>query len=309
MFRPSNSADLDTLLTFVNAEPVGWIDAGRYRRELATNNYRDHWTWIAEANGAPLARAIWWAPSGADHPVALDCLLVKPSFTQPGELAAGLLKAGQEAFRAAGATALPDYTIDVSVRWHEDPRAIEAVGWRRRAAESAGLETFIERVNFEWTPGTVLPVPVHNLDYRTGMDQEFKAAFARAAEGSLDAQTKKNLASMGPDGQAQDDLEFYLSLPGERAAWRLAFGPSGTPIGFIIPTRTAYDASVSYVGVYPDQRGHGYIHELLGEMTRVHAASGVPRIVGTTDLHNAPMLAAFERGGYRIVKRRLVLTA
>lgn len=309
MLRSSNNADLDTILTFANAEPVGWVDAARYRRELATNNYRDLWTWIAEANGSPVARAIWWAPSEADHPVALDCLLVKPSVRQPEKLAAGLLKAAHVAFRTAGATTLPDYTIDVAVGWHEDPRAMEAVGWRRRAAESAGLECFIERVNFEWTPGTALHVPVHELDYRTGTDGEFKAAFARAAEGSLDAQTKKNLAILGPDGQAQDDLEFYLSLPGERAAWRLAFLPSGTPIGFIIPTRTAYDASVSYVGVYPDRRGHGYIHELLGEITRVHAASGVPRIVGTTDLDNAPMLAAFERAGYRIIKRRLVMTA
>lgn len=309
MFRSSNSADLDTILTFANAEPVGWIDAARHRRELATNNYRDHWTWIAEANGTPVARAIWWAPSEADHPVALDCLLVKPCVKQPEELATGLLKAAHVAFRAAGATALPDYTIDVAFGWHEDPRAMEAVAWHRRAAECAGLESFIERVNFEWTPGTVLPVPVHDLDYRTGTDQEFKAAFARAAEGSLDAQTKKNLAIMGPDGQAKDDLEFYLSLPGERVAWRLAFVPSGTPVGFIIPTRTAYDASVSYVGVYPDQRGHGYIHELLGEITRVHAASGAQRIVGTTDLDNAPMLAAFERAGYCIIKRRLVLTA
>ncbi|MBG0740429.1 GNAT family N-acetyltransferase [Paeniglutamicibacter antarcticus] len=309
MFRPSISADLGTILTFAAAGPVGWIDAGRYRRELATNNYRDHWTWIAEVNGVPIARAIWWAPSGANHPAALDCLLVKPSVREPEELAAGLLKAAHVAFKAAGATVLPDYTIDVAVGWHEDPRAREAVAWRRGAAQSAGLKSFIERVNFEWTPGNVLPVPAHELDYRSGTDQEFKDAFARAAEGSLDAQTKRNLAVMGPDGQAQDDLDFYLCLPGDRAAWRLAFLPSGAPLGFIIPTRTAYDASVSYLGVYPGQRGRGYIHELLGEITRVHAASGAPRIVGTTDLANAPMLAAFERAGYRIIKRRLVLTA
>ena len=57
-----------------------------------------------------------------------------------------------------------------------------------------------------------------------------------------------------------------------------------------IPSRSADNASVSYLGVVPTHRGHG--DDLLAEITRQHADNGAPQITGTTDTTNAPMAAA-----------------
>lgn len=43
----------------------------------------------------------------------------------------------------------------------------------------------------------------------------------------------------GVDAFADDELAFYLSLPGRRDAWQIATLRDGTTAGFIIPTRTA----------------------------------------------------------------------
>lgn len=124
---------------------------------------------------------------------------------------------------------------------------------------------------------------------------------------SLDELTQRTLAELGPEAQAEDDLDFYTGLPGRRSAWRLATDLTGAEVGLIIPSRSAYAASVSYLGVYPEHRGHGYGRDLLAEITHRHRADGADRITGTTDLDNRPMLRAFIASGYRATGCRLVL--
>ncbi|MDJ0334092.1 hypothetical protein QMG83_02525 [Salinibacterium sp. G-O1] len=41
----------------------------------------------------------------------------------------------------------------------------------------------------------------------------------------------------------------------------------------------------------------------------MHADAGARRITGTTDTTNAPMAAAFLRGGYQVTKARVVVSA
>jgi ribosomal protein S18 acetylase RimI-like enzyme len=89
----------------------------------------------------------------------------------------------------------------------------------------------------------------------------------------------------------------------------VAYDAAGERVGFIIPSRSAYDASVSYLGVVPEFRGQGYVDDLLAEITHVHADAGARRITGTTDTTNAPMAAAFLRGGYTIAATRIVIGA
>jgi ribosomal protein S18 acetylase RimI-like enzyme len=80
----------------------------------------------------------------------------------------------------------------------------------------------------------------------------------------------------------------------------------GLVVGFVIATRTAYDAAISSIGVLPQHRGRGVVDGLLAEGVRVHAEAGAPRVVGTTDATNTPMRRAFERAGFVVTKRRIV---
>lgn len=80
-------------------------------------------------------------------------------------------------------------------------------------------------------------------------------------------------------------------------------------MGFIVPSATPYDRNVGYLGVLPSRRGQGLVDDLLGEVTRIHAAAGAERITATTDMTNLPMAAAFGRAGYQVTEIRLVLEA
>lgn len=307
IFRAADAdpADLDRAVAFRAGGPVAALTAERIREELAAHRIRPEWIWCAEdEDGEPLARALWWGRADSERPVALDCLQVREGVADPAAVAAGLLEAGHAAFGEA-----PGYNVSLPRDWRTDPALAAAVAWRQEAAYAAGLTREIERLRYEWTPAAGTAAPTGRLVFREGTDEEFLDAFARLSRGSLDLATRHELAVVTEEELARDDFEFYLDCPGERSWWRLAHLPDGTLAGMAIPSATPYHRNVGYLGVVPEQRGKGLIDEVLGEITRFHAAAGAGRITATTDTVNVPMAAAFDRAGYEVTEIRLVLEA
>ena len=301
--RQATPSDIPQLTAWTSDEPVEWVGATRLSTELASGNYRTEWSWIAEQNGRPVARALWWGPADFSTPVSLDCLTVATRVPEREAIGAALIRAGLDAF---GAGPSLEFNVDVSPGWVEDAATVAAVQWRAKAARAGGFSRTTERVSFARSSTDPLPFRSTRLLFVPGSDETFHALFAGVAAGSLDAHTLDMVAREGVDALADDDLEFYLSLPGERNAWRVAQLHDGTVVGFIIPTRTAYDASISYLGVLPEHRGLGYVHDLLAEMVHIHHDDGQPRIVGTTDAANLPMRGAFERASFTVTRTRIV---
>ncbi|MFF2811541.1 GNAT family N-acetyltransferase [Streptomyces sp. NPDC058000] len=310
LFRPTTGAEVDRVAAVTVPEPVGWIDADRYRDELRQGMYRPEWTWVAEdGDGRLLARALWWGRADSAHPVALDCLHVDPGAGDRARVATRLLTAGLRAFAAAGAPKPPLYNLTLPVGWRDDPVAADAVTWRRTAARAAGLGHEVERLRLEWAAGDALPGGGSRLAFAPASDEEFLGMFRRIAVGSLDDETRRNVAAMGVEAAAREELEFYLGCPGEREWWRLAYGPDGRLVGLAIPSATPYARNVGFLGVLPEFRGRGYVDDLLAEVTRSHAEAGAELITATTDTGNAPMAAAFARAGYRTAEIRMIWSA
>ena len=303
--RPAERDDRALLEEWSTVEPVAWVDQSRFREELATGNYRFEWSWIAERAGQPVGRALWWGSATAERPTTLDCLLVKGTEDPPEDVAAALIREGLMCFGEGSAL---EFNVDVNAAWAQDAASVKAVEWRERAAHAGGLTHTAERVSFARSHTAGRPDRPQRLHFVPGSDVEFRALFADVAAGSLDSHTLNVVAKQGVDALAEDDLAFYLSLPGSRDAWQIATLLDGTTVGFIIATRTAYDASISYLGVLPEHRGHGFVHELLSQMVHMHHQDGQQRIVGTTDAANVPMRAAFERAGFEVTRVRIVHT-
>ncbi|GAA3242006.1 GNAT family N-acetyltransferase [Streptomyces lavendulae] len=294
---------LDRAVAYPADGPVAALTVERIREELASDRIRPEWIWYAEdEDGELLARALWWGRADSEWPVALDCLQVREGVADPAGLAADLLAAGHAAFGKA-----PVYNVSLPREWRSDPALAAAVAWRQEAARRAGLTQEVERLRYEWTPAAGSAEPTGRLVFREGTDEEFLDVFARLSRGSLDVNTRQELAVMTEEEFAKDDFAFYLDCPGERSWWRLAHLPDGTLAGMAIPSATPYHRNVGYLGVVPEQRGKGLIDEVLGEITRFHAAAGAGRITATTDTVNVPMAAAFDRAGYEVTEIRLVL--
>jgi ribosomal protein S18 acetylase RimI-like enzyme len=308
MFRSATSSDLDAILAVESTDLVSPLDPARVREDLALHRHRPEWVWVADEHGRLTAFALWWGLPDSAQPASLTHIWVSPDVSASADIAGGLLEAAVRQLRLDGLTTMPEAELDLPADWDNDADTRAAVKWRQAAFERIGLIDWNERRQQEWTTDCPLPTDSGRLDYSRASDEAFLDVFRRVAVGSLDVLTRRTLAELGPDGQAQDDLDFYLSLPGDRTLWRLATDQDGAVIGFAIPSRSAYEASVSYLGVTPEQRGRRYVDDLLAEITRIHAATGATRITGTTDSTNAPMLAAFARAGYTTIGTRLVGT-
>jgi len=309
LMRSTTDADIERVAACVVDEPIGRIGAERFLAESAERLYRPEWTWIGEEEGRVVARALWWGPADAAHPVALDCLWVDASVAERATVGAELIARGMSAFMEHGAPRVPVYNVDLARGWRPDAARSAAIAWRRAAALAAGLTDEVERLQFEWTPDLGVPEPSSRLVFAQADDAAFLAVFRRIAEGSLDASTRRGVAAHGAEDAARREMDFYLDSPGERDWWRIAHTRDGAVAGLALPSATPYGRNVGYLGVVPEFRGRGLVGDLLDEITRIHAAADAPRISATTDVSNAPMAAAFERAGYRNTRVRMLFSS
>ncbi|AZI58632.1 GNAT family N-acetyltransferase [Nakamurella antarctica] len=306
--RRATAGDVDALVEFPDDPGVVSLSRKQVRDDFEAGRMRPEWSWVIEDEGRLLGRALWWG-RGESSPSTLDALDLLPEVGDPRSAAVGLLRAGHADLESSGHCGVPPYTVRLRGGWRDDPQSVRAADWRIAAMADVGIVGSIERRQYAWTPDNGVPASSTRVTFRHGSDDEFIQLFGAAARGTLDVETLQALESMDEVTQAKDDFEFYESCPGDRQWWQVATAGDGTPVGFIVPSATPYNRNVGYLGVLPGYRGKGLVDDLLGEVTRMHAAAGADRITATTDMTNLPMAAAFHRANYQVVEVRLVLKA
>lgn len=284
--RPAAADELDLVLSIPSDTPYdirgGW----------ATGEYRPQWTWLGFAGDELVARAVWRGWPAAGHPTLMESLDL-PDTPDRVDVGAALVAAGMAALVPPGGERL--VTLSAPRGWRDHPGPTAA---RVAAIEKAGLTLLVERYTFWWNEGDLVPPPSPRLVYRPVEPAALVDVVTRCEAGTLDAHSRRSIARIGARATAQAEVEEMLRFPGPVDWWRLGHTRAGELVGFVLPTINANNHNVGYIGVVPEQRGHGYVDDLLGECTRLLVEHGAVRIVGGTDLTNAPMVAAFQRAGY-----------
>ncbi|MEV1010222.1 GNAT family N-acetyltransferase [Streptomyces sp. NPDC049881] len=251
--------------------------------------YRPEWTWVAERDGKVVARAAFWAGPDDTEPKVLDWF----DFTDPA--------AGTELLRRAPLRG--DFNLLLPPGWRDDPR-VRAEGQARiDAATAAGYTFMVERYRYVWRPADGLPERPGRLVFRPEPDDErILEALRRVHSVTLDAHALRAVAEGGVEQAAQEELDFFRWCPSPREWWRLAYTPEGELAGIQVPAHNPAAPIVGFIGVVPEQRGHGYAYDLLAECTHTLAAEGADRIVASTDVGNVGMAKAFARAGYPVAQ-------
>jgi RimJ/RimL family protein N-acetyltransferase len=305
--RTTVEADLDTIHALIEDQSVNTVTRERYDEFVANGSYRHDWSWVVEEDGTIQALAIWWGPTEDMLPFSIDGLYYAgdgdpvPAWT--ALIAHVLTNRPSDAEQ-------PEYHIFLDSDWRDHPEAVAAVETRSRAAAAAGLTEVTDRLRYEWRPEYGLPKRSTRLRFEPADDEAFVDVFMRVAQGSLDAGTAREIAHRGAEGSARFELELYKSMPADRGWWRVAYDDHQSLIGFVLPSASQGGPTVGYLGVLPEHRGHGYINDLLAEITHFLAETvpGVEHIRADTDFGNVPMARCFERQGYRNFKVRRVMS-
>ena len=259
---------------------------------------RPDWLLVAERRGAPVGRLGVVAEALAASDPTLEYRLL--GLWLPWDDRA--LEVGRALVDTAVARAIPadgPHPLDFRV----NPEYQEHADLRRTLAEENGFTMFQEKEGFRWSAD--VPEPERRaarLSFRS-IDEVGRDLFAhtmgRATHGTFDRVDRHYAAIVGEDGWGREMLG-YLE-PEDVPSWRLAFTPDGEPAGYV--NLSGFDepgrATIAHIGVVPEQRGNGYVDELLGEYNRLARERGFTSSISDVDVENVPMRAAMERNGHR----------
>lgn len=276
---------------------VGRALLGRpYETVAAGGEYRPEWSWVALRDGKVVARAAFWGGPDDEQPIALDWF----DFA-PGEREAAVRLLREVPLHA-------EYEMLLPPGWREQPAARAAAEARIDAAQEAGYRPLMERYRYEWTTGCPLPERPARLLFRPEPDDEvIRQVLRRVHSVTLDGHAQKAIAEGGVEQAAEEEMEFFGWMPSPREWWRLAYTPQGELVGLQIPGRNMSAPVVGFIGVVPEQRGHGYAYDLLVECTHQLVEEGAERIAAATDVGNTPMAAHFARAGYPVIQHRFCM--
>jgi RimJ/RimL family protein N-acetyltransferase len=159
-----------------------------------------------------------------------------------------------------------------------------------------------EKWRFLWDREHKMPVRSERLWYRplddVGEDY-FIEVVQRVMQGSLDRDDQAMVQAKGPEGAARHLFDILKELDDRPEWWRLSYDADDTVVGLIVPQRfSESEGAINYIGVVPEQRGRGYVNDLLAEGTLTLHEDGVPSVIADVDDVNSPMANALIRAGY-----------
>jgi GNAT superfamily N-acetyltransferase len=301
--RPVHTEELD-LFVEAASSPEHREEVRRYLKSMFTaGSMRPEWCFIAqeEKEDRPLGRVAFWTLPGMGEPFAL-VLLDLPWDGDYMGVGTRLLGDVLNEARSLDAKEI-EHVLDAPPMRPQFQHSPEE---RVEMLRSVGFAFRRETGRFEWRGGEPNAEPAR-LSYRTLEevgDEAFVEAMRRVSEGTLDREIREERERLGPQEAAREFFEDAQRVDHGPTWWRLAYSRlEGELVGLVMPAEPPGFLTLFYVGVVPEMRGRGYIHDLLAAGTatllEARARDGNEKpLRADTDVANAPMSAAFERAGW-----------
>lgn len=212
--------------------------------------------------------------------------------------AAGGLDAARAAVTAAVDSAAPGAAVYLPVNAEASPDHAAACG----VAEACGFGLFQEKEGFWWADtGQPLPEPASlRLEPMSRIGPAaFVPVMARCLAQTLDRTDAVVFGRHRPQQWVTTFLD-HRAPAAEAQSWLYAETTDGVPVGFVGLAQRVGDpevGTIAHIGVLPEQRGHGYVDQLLLAAYRAARVRGFTAVLSLVDVDNHPMMAAMRRSG------------
>ncbi|MEJ8547405.1 GNAT family N-acetyltransferase [Brevibacillus borstelensis] len=296
--RPIRPEEIDDFARVGSSDPARVQEVKRYVEQMiAAGSIRTEWCFVAEEANRLRGRVAFWTLPKLDKPLDLVLLDIPWDSTDSHSLGKKLLQTALETLRGMGVKEV-GHVLDTppsAPQWQTFPAE------RRELLEQMGFQLERETYRFEWKPGHAdIPTP-QDLHFRSLAEvgnEVFVEAVMRVSEGALDRRILHDSERLGARGQAMDMFQDLQQMVYDPHWWQLAYTRDDECIGLVMPAKSPTFATIGYIGVMPEHRGRGYIHQLLGRGTDILLKAGATLIRADTDVHNQPMANAFRKAGY-----------
>lgn len=297
--RPIHCCELNAFASFSD-EPQRNSEFLAYLTQMWDKGYiRPEQCFVAEETGEFIGRIVYWALPSQDNFFMVDFLEVKENANYL-EVGAQLLQESLALLHLPAHTLIL-YTLDTPYpKSTSSPSKSASV--RIQLLERLGFSLMRETYRFELQ---ALPTKIQlseRLIFRS-LDDVGEDVFINTmicvSSNSLDRTIQQEMEELGAVRYARRHFKTMKAYKYKSTWWQLAYTPDGTVAGLIMPAQNDGGPIIGYIGVVPEQRGQGYVNDLLAQGTFTLLADGAARVRADTDVNNTPMVDAFERVGYK----------
>jgi RimJ/RimL family protein N-acetyltransferase len=291
--RPIDRTELDRFVAFTGDDAENERFGADVDRALRANETSPSWCLIATDGDATIGRAFLLHRAG--NPVFIhlfDLEWSRPDWRAVGsDLIGAVVVAAQESDERSLL-----YALDSPHPSHSEPER------RAELFTAAGFQR--ARVGQRWQrriDATASVATPSRLEFRTlaeAGEDRFKAAIALVSDGTLDERLREMRRRLGRTADADEHFHLLMGIPHEPGWWQLAYSVDGGLVGLIVGGGNSDEPVIAYVGVVPEQRGRGYVDDLLVQAVATLTDAGASVIRADTDLANVPMANAFRRAGF-----------
>lgn len=246
---------------------------------------------VAEKNGEFIARILYFSPLGNPKDLSTFALSIPWA-------AENYLKTGTKLLEESLLKLKEDGVMQVEHRVDSDYRHLEKT---KALMGALNIPLIQEKKGMFYRKDEIPQVP-GRLKFRsiteTG-EEEFIEAIECVTRETLD---KVDLLSIEKYGERQAALNYFNGLRHidfRPEMWLLAYDETGRGAGLVVAQQfDGETGAINYIGVFPEQRGHGYVKDLIAKSTAILKKVGVKRIIADIDKENFPMENGLTKAGY-----------
>jgi len=184
--------------------------------------------------------------------------------------------------------------VQVNPEVHDHPSELV------RLFDDIGMDLFQEKEGFTWrNSGAPIP-PLGRLRFATALETGrdlYQDVMARAGRDTLDRNDRWYRDHMDEAHWAAQMMQYLQDEDAE--SWLVAFDAAGDRVGMVaVSTFDPGVATITFIGVVPEHRGHGYGHDLLQTATSAAHGRGFEEILSDVDTLNQPMIDTMRDAGH-----------
>jgi ribosomal protein S18 acetylase RimI-like enzyme len=296
MFRVRTVNDVDEFVG-VPGDPDGYTDTVKGLWDSVES--QPDWCFLIEDGPTKLGRVGFRVSPTVSDPSLQGSLPAQELFVYGLHLQweDDYLKAGRRLIAEATAAVsaeLPEL-LEVRINNSVHPFAEERV----HLMNDMGMHLFQEKDGFFWSDDGHIVESGDRLEFLSIADtglEAYRAVMAPCGLDTLDRNDRYYWTGCGPDNWAAQMTEYLVDE--DTHMWLIGYRDD-EPVGYVaVLSVEDWGSTIGHVGVVPQHRGHGHIHDLLTAGTTAAQRSGITSMLSDVDVLNDPMLKAMRRAGH-----------
>lgn len=258
------------------------------------------WCFVIEEEGKTVGRIGYWAPPDNKKDIHIFGLLLPWESKNAQSIGQELLNKSLQEVKMQGAK-----SVDCQVHSSDG----KSFFMSKQIYEAIGMEQIQSKKSFIISDRLYEFKNETRLFYKSLREvgeKFFIETILEVTKATLDQEDELSVLNSGAEEAAKDYFNILKSIDYSIDNWFIGY-KNNKCIGLIIPQKLKDNVgAINYIGVIPEERGNGYVADLLNKGVKNLFSRDIDKIIADIDDLNFPMENALLKAGFKEEKKILV---